>query len=233
MPIWTYTGLQLPCPFSVPSTPTSIPYDMLPHHILLWSHHPLYVGCLRRISMNCLPGRSDTKATPPTAGEEQQMRGIIGLRHDWQELPSVHEDSRRPKDHRLPDYFSRSIGTQHSSWDQKETLYDGNHKYQKDPYVHETVKHFDIDGEGGEFPTEVHVTTDVRALKLVTNLGRECQWGEEDIPKSEWCVQKGKEKQPILGLVVVFGAMVEGGVEKGMGRERCAKVSWITGIVGT
>ena len=142
----------------------------------------------------------------------------------------MHGDPRRPK---VLDYFSHSIGTQHPSWGQKETLYDGNHKYQKDAYVHETVKYFDIDGEGGEFPTEVHVAADVRALKLVTNLGRECQWGEEDIPESEWRVQRGKEKQPVLGLVAVFGAMVEGGAEKWMGREGCAKVSWITGIVGT
>jgi len=40
-------------------------------------------------------------------------------------------------------------------------------------YAEEYMRHFDIDGAGGEVVAEVHVTKNRRSLRLVTNRGRE------------------------------------------------------------
>ncbi|KAF2002070.1 hypothetical protein P154DRAFT_562204 [Amniculicola lignicola CBS 123094] len=50
------------------------------------------------------------------------------------------------------------------------------------------ISHFQIDGPGGEFVTEIHVADEAKAIKLVTNRGRECFFGEEY--QNHWSILK-------------------------------------------
>lgn len=74
------------------------------------------------------------------------------------------------------------------------------------PFDTKHMSHFDIDGLGGEEVNEVHVRTDFKAMKLKTNRGRECHWGEEG-SEGEWYYGKASEEEFIAGLSVCFGGL--------------------------
>lgn len=67
------------------------------------------------------------------------------------------------------------------------------------------TKDFPIEGCEGEIVTEVHVSSDVMALKLVTNKGNECVFGQEG--RSEWHVKKADKGECIVGLACAFGRL--------------------------
>jgi hypothetical protein len=50
---------------------------------------------------------------------------------------------------------------------------------------------------------EAHVSDDVKALKFITNFGRECYWGEER--RQKWHIKRADEGELILGLSCCFG----------------------------
>jgi hypothetical protein len=79
------------------------------------------------------------------------------------------------------------------------------------------VRHFEIDGKGGERVVEVHVTDDHRSIKVVTNRGRECVFGEGGDGK-EWHVKKAANGEVIVGLSACFGDL--GGWSEKMGMWR-------------
>ncbi|KAL4917878.1 hypothetical protein BDW62DRAFT_201429 [Aspergillus aurantiobrunneus] len=64
---------------------------------------------------------------------------------------------------------------------------------------------FDIDGEGGEYVSEVQISTAYlqRAIRLKTNFGRQVCFGKED--GQEWEIQRAPEGEVLVGLVVAFG----------------------------
>jgi hypothetical protein len=76
------------------------------------------------------------------------------------------------------------------------------------------VRHFEIDGKGGERVVEVHVTHDHRSIKVVTNRGREGVFGEQGNGK-EWHVKRAEEGEVIVGLSACFGDL--GGWNKRVG----------------
>lgn len=65
------------------------------------------------------------------------------------------------------------------------------------------MNHFDIDGPGGEVITEVHISNEAKALRLLTNRGRGCFWGEEN--RQQWTQYRVGEDELIVGLVCAFG----------------------------
>lgn len=92
-------------------------------------------------------------------------------------------------------------------WAEVETLEALNLWGRVETYAEEYMRHFDIDGAGGEIVAEVHVTKDRRSLRLVTNRGREGQFGEKSEGK-EW--ENGKvaeEGELIIGVTACFGRL--------------------------
>jgi hypothetical protein len=71
----------------------------------------------------------------------------------------------------------------------------------------ENMRHFDIDGKGGEIVAEVHVTKDRRSLKLVTNRGREGEFGEKSDGKEWERGKKAEEGELIVGVTACFGRL--------------------------
>jgi hypothetical protein len=73
------------------------------------------------------------------------------------------------------------------------------------PFDTRSSVRFDIDGPGGEVVTEVHVATDMKAIKLRTNHQRECFFGEDR--RSDWEIKRVGPGEMIVGLRVCFGTV--------------------------
>lgn len=78
--------------------------------------------------------------------------------------------------------------------------------WEKKKTYEENMRHFEIDGAGGERVVEVRVTQDRRSFILVTNRGREGAFGEDGEGR-EWNVKKAEEGEVIVGLTVCFGRL--------------------------
>jgi hypothetical protein len=71
------------------------------------------------------------------------------------------------------------------------------------PFDEGSVVRFDIDGPGGEVVTEVHISDDMKAIKLHTNRQRECFFGEER--RNGWKIERAAPGEMIVGLSLSFG----------------------------
>jgi hypothetical protein len=100
-----------------------------------------------------------------------------------------------------------------------------------EPWSPFNTERFKIDGRGGEVVTVVYVSFDARAIKLQTNRGRECYWGEQE--GQEWMELRAEDGRVIVGLVVCFGKL--GGynwTSKAYSHWRTAAVCAVTMPVG-
>lgn len=83
-------------------------------------------------------------------------------------------------------------------------------------------RHFEIDGPGGEIITEVQYAMHEKpkAIKIRTNRGRECYWGEA--PAHNWQSLEAPPGETLVGLVMTF-AEPKGCSRQDMasGRSRC------------
>lgn len=73
------------------------------------------------------------------------------------------------------------------------------------PFDSNFMRHLDIDGPAGEEIIQVDVSEDFKAIKLITNKGRECYWGEER--RGQWHSRVASEEECIVGLSVCFGRL--------------------------
>jgi hypothetical protein len=69
------------------------------------------------------------------------------------------------------------------------------------------TKSFPIDGKAGEKVTEVHVSEDYRALRLVTNTGRDVTFGQPSSSDLMWHARVAAADEVFLGFSVQFGAL--------------------------
>jgi hypothetical protein len=76
----------------------------------------------------------------------------------------------------------------------------------KKSWDEDSMRHFEIDGYGGERVVEVHVSKDHRSFQLVTNRGREGLFGE-DREQNGWHVKRAEEGEMIVGLSACFGTL--------------------------
>lgn len=90
-------------------------------------------------------------------------------------------------------------------WNQVAEFQDLDLWNNKKRWEEESMRHFEIDGPGGERVVEVRVTMDRKSVKVVTNLGREGVFGEEE--GKEWDVLKAGEGEVIVGLSMCFGRL--------------------------
>lgn len=186
---------------------------MLPHHILLWSRTPEDLKDLRRITTfsivagECSSGNGDRWPIPDLLGFTFSRKGT------W-----VAEE-RAPQ---IVGSFG-PVPCQASEWKEegwygskKWTDEDGNAVKPLNPsdlkldekypsFDEKYMEHFEVDGAGGEEVTEVHVSQDFKAVKLKTNKGRECYWGEGR--RNQWYTKVANDEEYIAGLSVCFGRL--------------------------
>jgi hypothetical protein len=188
-PIWDNPKYRLRT-FPFLSYELQIPSDMLPYQVLIWAEGASEYQYLKRIS--CFEVVSGKSASSDGV---RDMIDIVGL---W--LTKTHEHGKAPH-----------IGTggpvpsQHPDFQScKNPSELGLHK-RFGAFEEANMRHFDIDGPGGEVVNEVHVSSDMKALKLVTNRARECYWGERK--RETWHVKRANHGELIVGLSCCFGQL--------------------------
>lgn len=65
-----------------------------------------------------------------------------------------------------------------------------------------STEHFLIDGPGGEIITAVHASRNMKAVKLFTNRGRNCHFGEKN--RGQWLEYQVEDGHMIVGIVCAF-----------------------------
>jgi len=173
-PIWSHPRFRM-LSFEIPGGLEETPIDVLPHEVLLWAKDKDELKRLTRISAFVVEDRHVTsrKGTRP-------VHAVLGLRVEYEER------YWEPK---------RTIGSGTVSAERKES--------ESDDWAEEYLVHFDIDGPGGELVTEIHVADQAKAIKLLTNRGREGYFGE--VERDHWHVKRPEEGEVLVGMVVCFG----------------------------
>ena len=186
---------------------------MLPHHILLWSETAKELKNLRRVSAfsivagECSNGNGDRWPVPDLLGftfyrkgtwvAEERAREAVGTfgpvscqAPEWKE-EGWYSSEKWTDEHGKPvkplNTSDLKLNERYPSFDEKYML------------------HFEVDGDGGEEVTEVNVSQDFRAVKLKTNRGRECYWGEGR--RNQWYTKVANDEEYIAGLSVCFGKL--------------------------
>lgn len=169
-----------------------IPFEILPHHALVWAKDIAELKQVRKISAFVLNDGTVNKSSSGDKG--RVIYGIHGLRVTYQD---GYAKPRTIGCGILPPGYNgeeNSLQTGPAEWDNA------------------YLQHFDIDGPGGEYISSIHIAEDCKAIKLRTNRKRECYWGEQD--RSNWVVQQVLEGTDaeipldgcLVGIVVVFGS---------------------------
>jgi hypothetical protein len=173
-PIWSHPRFRM-IPFDIPGELEEVPIDVLPHEVLLWAKDKDELKRLTRISAFVIEDGHIT-----IGGRKRPVHAVLGIRAEYEER------YWEPK---------RTIGSGTKSAELKES--------ESDNWADEYLVHFDIDGPGGELVTEIHVADEARAIKLLTNRGREGYFGE--VERDYWHVKRPEEGEVLVGMVVCFG----------------------------
>lgn len=185
-----------------------LPSAILPHHLLIWSQTAEELKQLRRISAynivagHCSSG-TDRWPVPDLLGfasfreGEERPLGQVGTFGPVPcQAPEWNEDGWYASN-KWKDEDGKPVKPLNPSDLELST------KFQ--PFDEEHTLHFDVDGPGGEEVTQVHVSTDFKAIKLMTNKGRECYWGEGR--RGQWFSRVASDEECIVGLSVCFGRL--------------------------
>ncbi|KAF1958078.1 hypothetical protein CC80DRAFT_592526 [Byssothecium circinans] len=204
IPIWNHPTLSM-SRFSEISHRYSIPLQMLPYQALLWAPTPSAYHDLTAISAFCVNvcvGEYDHY------GSELKCKAvipdIIGLRAEYVDEG---ETKYREIGSGGPVPFMTDPKWREGLQQSDEGDFSLNPTPNPEPWCAFNTQRFEIDGQRGEVVTSVHVAEDAKAIKLRTNRGRECYWGEvEQGSWSEMETESG-EGRVIVGLAVCFGEL--------------------------
>ncbi|KAH7406456.1 hypothetical protein DE146DRAFT_753024 [Phaeosphaeria sp. MPI-PUGE-AT-0046c] len=183
VPIWAHPT-RFHCPFSSPAPPFIQPFlhtDYLPYTTLIWAESIKGYTFLTRISTL-------------QVADEYSTASIIGMKatttHGRQDAGTDGPVPAQIMDtwSKVSDFASLDLWNQKKHWDE------------------ESMRHFEIDGAGGERVVEVHVTLDRKSVKLVTDCAREGVFGDGGEGK-EWDIKRAGEGEVIVGLSVCFGRL--------------------------
>ncbi|CAO2649834.1 Nn.00g011260.m01.CDS01 [Neocucurbitaria sp. VM-36] len=191
-PIWNHPN------YNLHTFPTSsydsgdIPFDMLPNQVLLWAESPSLYQYLARISCFQVVGGQ------VQGGSNSKPRDVPDILGIWPGKTFIHGKAAHvgtggPVPAQSPLFASCANPSELD-------LHSKFHAFEE-----ANMSHFAVDGANGEIVTEVHVSDDVKAMKLVTNWGRECYWGEGE--RGEWHVKRAGEGEVIVGLSCAFGRL--------------------------
>jgi hypothetical protein len=162
---------------------------MVPCHNFLWADRP--TAYQEACSIDCLQVVGGTE----TDGERgDSVPEIIGM-----------------KRFELSSFFVPQTGTggpvpaQVKEWQHVSQLSDLDLRMKVKLWDPAFLTRFHIDGQRGEVVTQVHVSTDFRAIKLVTNRERECCFGTPGT--DEWHVKRAGDGEAVAGLSCCFGRL--------------------------
>jgi hypothetical protein len=182
---------------------------MIPHDLSLWANSPEHLDTVRPIECFQPTDASGDATIPgsfPSAPSPSPIPDIVGLR------PGAHNA-----------YGGRGgtvgqggpVPFQHPEWHRSSRPLQAVFEYLWEKYPisidntrlfnPEFTQIFHIDSTNGEKITQVHVSHDYRALKFVTNHGREVVFGEKG--KEEWHRRVAAEDEVFLGLSTAFGKL--------------------------
>lgn len=178
-------------PYDSSNRTTEIPQDVLPTQILQWAQFPEQYKTLTGIS--CFQPSGGTASSGDRTWDVPDMIGFKPT-FNWKFGSPRHVGTGGP----VPAQFAEW----HDAKSPRELNMFDKAKAWEDAY---TV-HFMIDGAGGEVVSEVHASEDMKALKLITNKGRESYFGEPD-RGDNWRIKRAEPGELITGLSVCFGRL--------------------------
>lgn len=182
---------------------------MLSHDLLLWGESTEALRRLRRISVfNIVAGYCSSGS-----GERWPIPDLLGFAYfiEGNEESSKYVGTFGPVPCQTPEWkeegwYSAAKWTAEDGKPIKPLNPSDLNLRQKIPHFDEKhMLHFDVDGPEGEEVTEVHVSMDFKAVKLKTNRGKECYWGEER--RDQWHSRIAGDEEYIAGLSVCFGRL--------------------------
>lgn len=201
-PIWFHPSYKLHTFNASQYDSRVILRDMLPHEILLWAETAdayqflTSIEAFAVVAGNCVSGNG-TWDIPDLIG----FRSVSTHRDSTQSfignggpVPSMNGEEWRKGMSRGNEDDGKQLNPSDLDLHQ--------HFKQWDPAF---MQKFEIDGAGGEIVSEVHFSLDCKAIRLVTNLGRQCYWGEER--REHWLDYVAGEDEVILGLSACFGTL--------------------------
>lgn len=201
-PIWSHPYYKLHTFHTTQYDLGHIPRDMLPHEIFLWAETAEKYQSLSAIEAFIVISGQCT-----SGNETWDIPDLIGFRslgtYRYGHLPCIGNGGPVPS----MDIEEWRKGMSRGKEDDGKQLNpsDLNLRENFRQWDPRFMQRFDIDGAGGEIVTEVHVSVDYKAIRLVTNLGRHCYWGEER--RGHWLDYVVGEDEAILGLSVCFGRL--------------------------
>jgi len=162
--------------------PAFVHVDMLPYQLHLWAEHNNHKYLQRIMTFEI--------------ADENGKASILGLTHKTTHAYGGQDTmgNAGPVPAQMGERWKKAKSTNELElWKRGPQTWDENY-----------TKHFDIDGPGGEVVREVHVTSNRRGFKLVTNWGREGLFGETEGVNS-WEVRKARKGKVVVGLTACFG----------------------------
>ncbi|KAJ5183609.1 hypothetical protein N7492_001225 [Penicillium capsulatum] len=175
VPIWDVPNLHIQQP-STYAVSNNYPDDLVAYHPLIWAKNVEEARALRRLTGYV---REGDMASGFEDGRtwERPLHHLCGARADFAPESTIQR---------------RCIGMV---------------EHESDQWQLEHCVDIDIDGAGGEMITSVAVVMErcsPKALRLITNRGREVYWGEADKPEGSWQVLMAPEGEMLIGIVLAF-----------------------------
>jgi hypothetical protein len=186
---------------SVKDNTGNIPPDVVPHEILLFNSRASRPATLSDVRGIESFEPIDVQFTADSTGESNDRR-ILGMRPSETNIWGGHGAAQVGSGG--PHAF------QHEQWGsgtlQAAELHEElQNRFQWRSFDSKNTTTFSVDGIRGEVITEVHTDHEFKAIRLVTNRGREGYFGAKN--RMNWHVKKAEEGEMILGLSVCFGRL--------------------------
>ncbi|KAJ5594936.1 uncharacterized protein N7459_001144 [Penicillium hispanicum] len=175
VPIWELPDLHIRLPKSTNSS--YVPEDLVAYDPLVWAQDAAEARSLRRLTGYVVEGGKSAGWDGNGKRHVRSIHSLCGVRAEYS------PDSALP---------GRGIGI----------------KSEKDGSDWQAAHcvHLDIDGAGGEMISTVAIAQEgtAKALKLITNRGREVYWGEDNRSERSWQNFTAPEGKMLIGIVVAF-----------------------------
>lgn len=175
IPVWVVPDLHVQQP-QMSRISDHIPNEIVEHEPLIWAKDIEEAHNLRWVTGLILEG-NDVRKTENDVVFEQCIRGICAVKAEFAPESGM---------------AIRATGLR--------VIGDG-HDWPED-----RCACLEVDGAGGEMITAVSVAQNgyPRAIKLITNRGKEICWGEENQPKEVWQTFVAPEGNMFIGIVLSF-----------------------------
>lgn len=224
-PIWDHLDKEI-IEYDLCDRTEEVPVDMFPHQALIWATSPAELAHIRRISAFAI----ETHKTYNLSGEAQPGYSLLGMRVEYEE--SYSEPPRSIGVGRLPRGYSDASSATSSS--QRPNKQEVENEGEGEEWPEKYMVHFDIDGPGGEVVELISAAHNGREIKLQTNRGRECNFGEGGSGARTMRADHVGQEYVLAGIAMSFYDTKKWSVEREDGTKGegwCMKPSSMTGLV--